>query len=92
MGLVEMLELIAAYYKKSTTGKMSYQRRELCTKMLQKGLQVKDIMDAIDKATLRYGLLGLEREYWATIRGECLNTYRRLIAEGVLEEEKKAAP
>lgn len=92
MGLVEMLDMVAKYYEKATTKKLPYARRILCTQMLQSGLTVKNIMDAIDAAVLRHGLGGVDRDYWQMIHKNCKDTYKRLVAEGVIEAPKKAAP
>ena len=53
--------------------------------MLDSGLALRHVMDAVDAAVSRIGMLGTAEQYGRVVTEQCRETWRRLVRDGVIK-------
>lgn len=89
-----LVELSARYYEHRTGKRIRKEQREKLSEVIDSGILPKHVMDAVDLAVSRYGMIGTEKDYWSTIMEDLRNTYRLFVKNGMIipEEKQEAAP
>lgn len=88
------LNVAAGYYELRTRKRLRPEQWDKLRAALGSGLTARQVMDAVDLAVSRHGLIGAEKDYWRTVLDDCRNTYRLFVRDGLIEkkEKGKAAP
>lgn len=89
-----LVELSARYYEHRTGKLIRNEQREKLGEVIDSGILPKYVMDAVDLAVSRYGMIGTEKDYWSTIMEDLRNTYRLFVKNGLIipKEKQQAAP
>ncbi len=85
MAEFDLYRLAADYWEHRTGQRPPQYQQDKLRAMLDSGPALRHVMDAVDAAVSRIGMLGTAEQYGRVVTEQCRETWRRLVRDGVIK-------